>query len=88
MQNLGVTSKEYYGMLWHFLQWSIATEHLSLLNCHILVTPNAWELPFLLFSQFQVITFIEQEHQSHFLDCKLNQTNFLIITGLAFSRLH
>ena len=24
MQNFGVTNKEYYGMLWHFLEWSIA----------------------------------------------------------------
>ena len=23
MQNFGVTSKEYYGMLWYFLEWSI-----------------------------------------------------------------
>ena len=23
MQNFGVTNKEYYGMLWHFLYWSI-----------------------------------------------------------------
>ena len=22
MQNFGVTSKQYYGMLWHFLEWS------------------------------------------------------------------
>ena len=25
MQNFGVTNKEYYGMLWYFLEWSIAT---------------------------------------------------------------
>ena len=24
MQNFGVTNKEYYGMLWYFLCWSIA----------------------------------------------------------------
>ena len=23
MQNIGVTNKEYYGMLWYFLEWSI-----------------------------------------------------------------
>ena len=23
MQNFRVTNKEYYGMLWHFLEWSI-----------------------------------------------------------------
>ena len=23
MQNSGVTNKEYYGMLWYFLEWSI-----------------------------------------------------------------
>ena len=23
MQNFGVTNKEHYGMLWHFLEWSI-----------------------------------------------------------------
>ena len=23
MQNFGVTSKEHYGMLWYFLEWSI-----------------------------------------------------------------
>ena len=30
MQNLGVTNKEHYGMLWYFLEWSItqrATSH-------------------------------------------------------------
>ena len=25
MQNFGVTNKEYYGMLWYFLVWSIAS---------------------------------------------------------------
>ena len=25
MQNFGVTNKEHYGMLWYFLEWSIAT---------------------------------------------------------------
>ena len=25
MQNFGVTSKEHYGMLWYFLEWSIAS---------------------------------------------------------------
>ena len=25
MQNVGVTNKEYYGMLWYFLEWSIQT---------------------------------------------------------------
>ena len=24
MQNFGVTIKEHYGMLWYFLEWSIA----------------------------------------------------------------
>ena len=24
MQNFGVTTKEHYGMLWYFLEWSIA----------------------------------------------------------------
>ena len=24
MQNFGVTNKEHYGMLWYFLEWSIA----------------------------------------------------------------
>ena len=24
MQNFGVTNKQYYGMLWYFLEWSIA----------------------------------------------------------------
>ena len=23
MQNFGMTNKEYYGMLWYFLEWSI-----------------------------------------------------------------
>ena len=26
MQNFGVTSKEHYGMLWYFLEWSIGSE--------------------------------------------------------------
>ena len=26
MQNLGVTNKEYYGMLWYFLEWSNVTQ--------------------------------------------------------------
>ena len=26
MQNFGVTNKEYYGMLWYFLEWSIVTQ--------------------------------------------------------------
>ena len=26
MQNIGVTSKEHYGMLWYFLEWSIGSE--------------------------------------------------------------
>ena len=25
MQNFGVTNKEHYGMLWYFLEWSIAS---------------------------------------------------------------
>ena len=25
MQNFGVTNKEYYGMLWYFLEWSMYT---------------------------------------------------------------
>ena len=27
MQNFGMTNKEYYGMLWYFLEWSIASVH-------------------------------------------------------------
>ena len=26
MQNFGVTNKEYYGMLWYFLEWSNVTQ--------------------------------------------------------------
>ena len=26
MQNFGVTNKEYYGMLWYFLEWSIEND--------------------------------------------------------------
>ena len=32
MQNFGVTSLEYYGMLWYFLEWSIAFNQLSALR--------------------------------------------------------
>ena len=33
MQNFGVTNKEYYGMLWYFLEWSIEwTRSFSPLN--------------------------------------------------------
>ena len=28
MQNIGVTNKEHYGMLWYFLEWSIECFHL------------------------------------------------------------
>ena len=30
MQNVGVTNEEYYGMLWYFLEWSIADDWLLL----------------------------------------------------------
>ena len=35
MQNLGVTNKEHYGMLWYFLEWSIEyyRKKLSRANC-------------------------------------------------------
>ena len=38
MQNLGVTNKEYYGMLWYFLEWSIGQcyipwEFIPFCNC-------------------------------------------------------
>ena len=26
LQNFGMTNKEYYGMLWYFLEWSITVE--------------------------------------------------------------
>ena len=26
MQNFGMTNKEYYGMLWYFLEWSITKD--------------------------------------------------------------
>ena len=29
MQNFGVTNKEYYGMLWYFLEWSIQSVPVS-----------------------------------------------------------
>ena len=32
MQNFGVTNKEYFGMLWHFLQWSICLWHVNILS--------------------------------------------------------
>ena len=32
MQNFGVTNKEHYGMLWYFLEWSIAFPDTYLLN--------------------------------------------------------
>ena len=31
MQNFGVTNKEYYGMLWYFLEWSIVL--IQVYNC-------------------------------------------------------
>ena len=41
MQNFGVTSKEYYGMLWYFLEWSI--ENVSLV-CKVWYKPErGWE---------------------------------------------
>ena len=32
MQNFGVTNKERYGMLWYFLEWSIASSFLDLIS--------------------------------------------------------
>ena len=32
MQNFGVTNKEHYGMLWYFLEWSIASSLLDLIS--------------------------------------------------------
>ena len=29
MQNFGVTNKEYYGMLWYFLEWSINVNEIT-----------------------------------------------------------
>ena len=29
MQNFGVTNKNHYGMLWHFLEWSIACKWIN-----------------------------------------------------------
>ena len=31
MQNLGVKNKEYYGMLWYFLEWSIPSKEWKVL---------------------------------------------------------
>ena len=33
MQNFGVTNKEYYGMLWYFLEWSIKNPFLTYFDC-------------------------------------------------------
>ena len=32
MQTFGVTHKKHYGMLWYFLEWSIALRELSLIE--------------------------------------------------------
>ena len=32
IQNFGVTHKKHYGMLWYFLEWSIALRELSLIE--------------------------------------------------------
>ena len=32
IQNFGVTHKKHYGMLWYFLEWSIALRELSLIK--------------------------------------------------------
>ena len=37
MQNFGVTIKEHYGMLWYFLEWSIAVLFIAL-SCLINVS--------------------------------------------------
>ena len=37
MQNFGVTNKVHYGMLLHFLKWSISQLVASLLNLHPLI---------------------------------------------------
>ena len=39
MQNFGVTNKERYGMLWHFLEWSI-NELVSLMVFHLNFCPT------------------------------------------------
>ena len=37
MQNFGVTNKEHYGMLWYFLEWSIAS---ILIQVKVAVLPS------------------------------------------------
>ena len=39
MQNFGVTNKERYGMLWHFLEWSI-NELVSVMVFHLNFCPT------------------------------------------------
>ena len=39
MQNFGVTKKERYGMLWHFLEWSI-NERVSVMVFHLNFCPT------------------------------------------------
>ena len=39
MQNLGVTNKEHYGMLWYFLEWSIKVALPSI----FVATPSIFE---------------------------------------------
>ena len=46
MQNFGLTSKEHYGMLWYFLEWSIAS------LCY------AYEISFLYFFMYFIYSYI------------------------------
>ena len=52
MQKFGVTNKQYYGMLWYFLEWSITSLGLAYLHrksrCeirHLHISHNAPYLP-------------------------------------------
>ena len=47
MQSFGVTNKEYYGMLWYFLQWSIGIrQRVKAIPGRNLLLPNlAYQLP-------------------------------------------
>ena len=52
MQNLGVSNKEHYGMLWYFLEWSIALILNAVTNTVLDLFHSLRPLPILKFAIF------------------------------------
>ena len=59
LQNFGVINKEYYGMLWYFLEWSIEQEQQSVFTHVTSIYANLLEQKKALFNSLR----IDLEHQ-------------------------